>query len=132
MKNVDISRFIVIDDDSFNNVISSNSIKTVFPKANVRSFVDPYAMLDHITETYTAPGSNDTVLFLDIEMPALSGWDILDKFISFTDLVKQHFKIFILSSSSNIEDKQKASGNPLVSGFIKKPLTKAQLQTIFD
>jgi CheY-like chemotaxis protein len=125
------THFIIIDDDSINNFICRKFIQIMVPDANVEGFTDPQEGIEHIESTYPRPNAEEAILFLDINMPVLSGWDVLDKFINFPEVTKQQFKIFMLSSSVNTEDKQKASNNPMVSGFIEKPLTIDKLQTLF-
>jgi CheY-like chemotaxis protein len=132
MENKTVPRFIVIDDDPINNHICSKYIQIVFPGSDIKTFTDPQEGLDHISSAYTASSPNETILFLDINMPVLSGWDVLDRFAHFSDAVKKQFKIFILSSSVAITDKEKANKNPLVTGFIEKPLTIPQLQGLFS
>ena len=71
------------------------------------------------------------IVFLDINMPVLSGWDVLSKFTNFPDEIKNQFTIYILSSSVAVEDKEKADKCPLVAGFVEKPLTAELLQDLF-
>ena len=123
--------FIVIDDDPINNIICSKYIEIIFPSADIKAFTDPLSALEHMRSKYEEPGANKAFVFLDINMPVVSAWKVLDKFNNFPDTIKQHFKIFILSSSISGKDKQLAVQYPVVSGYIEKPLTEVQLQTIF-
>jgi CheY-like chemotaxis protein len=122
--------FIVIDDDPVNNKICERCIKIRFPGANIRTFLDPIDGIAHLKEVYSSPEANNAILFLDINMPNLSGWDVLEKIAELPGDTKAHFKTFILSSSVADEDKQKAYNNPLVAGFVEKPIT-LHLRTLF-
>lgn len=132
MENQLTRQFIVIDDDPINNHICRRYIEIVFPKVAIQTFTNPEEGLEYIQSKYPLSDDLETVLFLDINMPVLSGWDVLDRFINFADDIKQQFKIYILSSSVALEDKQKASSNPLVTGFLEKPLTTTQLRITFS
>jgi CheY-like chemotaxis protein len=126
-----LTHFIIIDDDSISNFICRKFIQIMVPDANVEGFTDPQEGIEHIQSTYPRPNAEEVILFLDINMSVLSGWDVLDKFMTFSEQTKQQFKVFMLSSSINTEDKQKASSKPMVSGFIEKPLTIDKLQALF-
>ncbi len=122
--------FIVIDDDRINNKLCRMTILNVEPGADVQTFFDPNAGLMHIQSNYGTHDANDVILLLDINMPTLFGWEVLEEFKKFSEVVKHHFKIFMLSSSVDPHDKEKAANSPLVSGYIEKPLTKLKVQAI--
>jgi|SRR5579872_2434756 len=125
------ARFMIIDDDPINNHICTKYIQLAFPGAHTISFTDPQKGVDHIDSAYSLPGQANTILLLDINMPILNGWQVLDRFANFPNEIKKKFRIYILSSSIAWEDKNKAESHPLVSGFIEKPITIEQLQQLF-
>jgi CheY-like chemotaxis protein len=123
--------FILIDDDRINNIICTKVIQKVVPDAVVHTFTEPEKGLDYIQSVHWESDSGKTTLFLDINMPVLTGWDVLDRFKNFTERIKEHVTIFMLSSSVNSADIDRANSNPHVSGFISKPLAEAALKKIF-
>lgn len=122
--------FIVIDDDRVNNKICRRIIANVAPEADIETFFDPNAGLVHIQSAYGTFEANNVILLLDLNMPTLFGWEVLDEFKNFSEVVRQHFKIFILTSSINPHDKERAAQSPLVSGYIEKPLTFLKVQAL--
>ena len=131
MKKNILPDFIVIDDDPLNNELCTQIIQLTFSKAVVNTFTDPQEGLDYIQATYADKKAGKAILFLDINMPVLNGWDVLCKFHNFPDVITERVKIFILSSSINILDKEKALGDSLVADYISKPLVDVKLQDIF-
>jgi len=123
--------FIVIDDDRTNNMICKLIIQNVAPGAVVKTFSNPEEGIAHIKENYAHAGANHIVLFLDINMPVLNGWEVLDEFENSPLPIKPLLTIFMLSSSVSPDDKLKAANNPLASGYIEKPLSKARLLEMF-
>jgi CheY-like chemotaxis protein len=123
--------FMVIDDDPVNNKICSIIINKQFPGKQIDSFTDPEVGLAFISDKYASQETNNVILLLDINMPVLTGWDVLERFGKMEDHIRQRFKIFILSSSVDHYDKQKAKNNKLVSGYIEKPLTISAIQNFF-
>src|SRR5438552_3858293 len=116
-----------------NNSISELLIRNVFKNSDIKLFIWPELALEFISKEYGKAGANNrTILFLDIDMPTLNGWDFLDEFKNFSDSIQQQFTIFIVSSSISKQDKEKAAKYKFVSGFISKPLTKDSLKQILD
>lgn len=123
-------RFLLIDDDLYNNILCFSLINKVFNEIDVVSFTDAQKGLNYIEKNYfNAPVP--TVLFLDINMPSLTGWEVLEKFELFSDEIKKHITIFLLSSSIDLNDKERAEANSLVAGYVEKPLTKNFLEQTF-
>jgi response regulator RpfG family c-di-GMP phosphodiesterase len=125
-------RFLIVDDDPLNNSISRIVLRSSLGAVEVRDFVLPELALEYIENEFTAQQLEDkTTLLLDINMPNITGWEFLEKFETFTAPVRDHFNIYMLSSSVNPEDIQRAKQNPLVIDFIEKPLNKVLLKKIF-
>ena len=118
-------RFVVIDDDVSTNFYSKLIIRKIFPESEVSTFSNPLDALEYFKNT-SAKSPATTIVLLDINMPQLSGWEVLDKIDEMNE-VKTNFSIYIISSSINAEDKKRAVNHPLVSGYIEKPINKDKL-----
>ncbi|HSP40491.1 MAG TPA: response regulator [Gillisia sp.] len=121
-------RYMVVDDDTTNNMICEFTIKRFDREAEIKVFAIPEDALAAINVEYI-PGSEpvSTILFLDVNMPTMTGWEFLDIFTQFDQCVKDQFTIFILSSS--IEDfTEEARIYPFIQGFLSKPLKIANLE----
>ena len=128
-------RFIAIDDDPVNNLISKLTIEMVantsVGKPDVVTFTDGSKCFDYIHDHYTAGhDQRPTVLLLDINMPVMSGWEFLERFDNLRDDVKRLFKIYILSSSVDERDKLRSYANKNVNAFMVKPLVKDNVISI--
>jgi CheY-like chemotaxis protein len=124
--------YIVVDDDKTNNLICEFTIKGFNPHAVIKLFLEPEEALNYIQEdNLKEEGGGPTVLFLDVNMPGMSGWEFLDVFQEFEEQIKKQFKIFILTSS--IEDfSDEAKSYPFVAGFLSKPLKKDKLKELVE
>ena len=92
--------FIAIDDDEVFNIISSHIIRENFPRAEIHTFLEPEKGLDFIQNTIDA-ASHVQILLLDINMPTLSGWDVLEKLKEMGSEVCSKLNIFILLTIFN-------------------------------
>ncbi|PKD19988.1 hypothetical protein APR41_15020 [Salegentibacter salinarum] len=123
-------RYMVVDDDSTNNMICEFTIKRFDKEGDIKIFSVPEEALSFIAEEYRLENRKQpTLLFLDVNMPTMSGWEFLDKFLKFEESLKNQFTIYILSSS--IEDfQEKAEIYSTIKGFISKPLKMNNLEEI--
>ena len=72
------------------------------------------------------------LIFLDINMPGLDGWDFLDEYGKLDKDQQSKAIIMMLTTSENEKEITRANANKSVSDFITKPLTKAKMIEIND
>lgn len=63
------------------------------------------------------------LIFLDLNMPVMDGWEFLDNFNSEKYSEVNSTKIIVLSSTIDPEDLQKSKKYPMVIDFLSKPIT---------
>jgi CheY-like chemotaxis protein len=120
------NKVMVIDDnemDLLNSRISiseSSFAHTVMVQKTAEGALAYLAMSDDLPE----------VIFLDINMPGLNGFDFLEKFSKLDISIRAKCKVVMLSSSSSKEDMQHAEENEHVNRYIVKPLDASNLFTI--
>ena len=68
------------------------------------------------------------VILTDINMPLMNGWQLLDKIGSVS--YDHPIKIFVISSSINQDEMDKAKKYDYVSDYIVKPLTLDKVKTL--
>ena len=115
-------RFIIIDNDPVNNLLCRLAIRDVVADADILDFTDPLKAFEYIS-AYNESDNLSHILLLDINMNVWSGWDFADYFEKLDEKIKKHFHIYMLSSSIDNNDKQRAVENKNVEDYIEKPLT---------
>ena len=70
------------------------------------------------------------LMFLDVNMPAMDGWQFLEAYEKLTEAQRSRLVVVMLTTSINPDDEEKAKSNPLVDGFENKPLTGEELKDI--
>jgi len=124
-------RFIIVDNDPVNNLLCSLTIKDAAGEVEIQTFNFPVKAFEYITNS--DPHTDDfTVLLLDINMPIWSGWDFLDNFEMLDEKIKRQVKIYIISSSIDTSDKQRARENKNVVDYIEKPLSEKTVSSMLE
>ncbi len=72
------------------------------------------------------------VIFLDLNMPMMDGWDFFETFKRDFAHFETKTKIFILSSSINPEDQERAKNERSIIAFLAKPLVAKQLHIVTE
>ncbi|MBU0941360.1 MAG: response regulator transcription factor [Bacteroidetes bacterium] len=70
------------------------------------------------------------IILLDLNMPVWDGWQFLDEFIQIPN--KKTITIYIITSSVDPADVQKAKKYDAISSYIVKPITTAELKKILN
>jgi len=70
------------------------------------------------------------LIFLDINMPRMNGWEFLEQYKHLDAVQKARVVIMILTTSANPDDIQKAKKIEEVTGFETKPLTREMMMGI--
>lgn len=105
------------------------TIKTAVGASNVKTFAVSEKGLAYIGNAYLQH-IGTTVLFLDINMPSPNGWEFLDLYKKMSVKIKDQIHIYMLSSSIDEFDKQKALANIYVKAYLTKPLLMQTVRAI--
>ncbi len=118
--------FVLIDDDDIFNYLTHRVLKISDIAGKITTFSSAKDALAYLAES--KENCSDIIL-LDIRMPEMDGFEFLENFIG---LPCPGTNIFMLSSSLDEKDKEKASTFPQVKGFLSKPLTGDKVNEIYS
>ncbi|HRM12235.1 MAG TPA: response regulator [Flavobacterium sp.] len=68
------------------------------------------------------------LIFLDLNMPIMGGWEFLDCFNSEEFSEFNNIKVVVLSSTIDPDDFEKSKQYPMVIDFFSKPISQAMLE----
>lgn len=118
------TRILQIDDDIINNMSNERIAKKLKLDVVFTSFLDPIEALHYLNTQNQLPD----FIILDINMPRINGWEVLQKLNQ--QLI--NLPVVMLTSSIDPSDQRKADDEPLVKGFMIKPLTGDMLLKSFE
>ena len=126
---------LVIDDDEPTNFFTRIILEEANCCNHIKTVQSGQEALDYMTQS-EKPGADPNLypspdlIFLDINMPAMNGWEFLDEYRKLS-IAPQHKIIMVMLTTSLFpEDKAKAGRSPEISGFENKPLTQDKLERI--
>jgi CheY-like chemotaxis protein len=123
---------LLIDDDEVANFVNNLIIQKTKKDISTVSFLTGAEGLNFLIECFARGDELPECIFLDINMPEMNGWEFLEKYAELDLKIREHVKVFMLSSSQNEEDYKTASLNQYVSGFLHKPLLGKDLLGVID
>lgn len=119
---------MLVDDDDSTNFLNKIILKKVVPQVHVQAEQTVQHALDYLknAENKPLPG----IIFLDINMPGLSGWDFMEEYEKLPAEKKAQMVIVMLSTSLNPDDREKAKSFNEIHDFFNKPLTEDMIRDL--
>ncbi|MCB7480465.1 response regulator [Christiangramia sediminis] len=117
----------VIDDDEIFQFMIRRSIKAIDENIKVKVCSNgKKAIAELKNEMEEIPD----IILLDINMPVMDGWEFLRHYSKVKSKVKKDISIYMVSSSANPSDIDKAKDIQILSGYIPKPIDRNELKKI--
>lgn len=120
---------LCIDDDPITLMLFKKvAQKAFFAKEikNASNGSEAILLINALENQVTKP----TLLFLDLNMPVMGGWEFLDHFNNSNYAKNNQTKVAILTSTIDPKDIEKSKTYPNVIAFIPKPITVEMLNQI--
>ncbi|MEO6548961.1 MAG: response regulator [Ferruginibacter sp.] len=125
---------LLVDDDEPTNFISNMLLEEAACCNHIQVEESGKAALEYLTQSNRTTIDDPEglpypdLIFLDINMPAMNGWEFLEKYRELSPRLKKTVVIIMLTTSINPDDKLRADYIPFVSGFANKPLTSTMIR----
>jgi len=113
----------LVDDDSIFQFTATRMIESAKLARNILHFENGAEALAYLKENSLISESLPDYLFLDINMPFVDGWMFLEEFTSLKNSLAKQIRIFMVSSSIDPRDMNRAREFKEVQEFVIKPVT---------
>jgi len=119
---------MLVDDDVDDNYYHQVILKKMDITDHIEVAESGQEALDYLRKEGQVPD----IIFLDINMPGMSGWDFLDEYKKLNAKEKKTVIIVMLTTSISPADKEKADTMSEITSFKSKPMTKEMLNDILE
>ena len=120
-------QILLVDDDPITNMINTKLIMRA-SDFHVTAYTNAQETLSYLGSlAETAPDNMPEVIFLDINMPVMDGWEFLEVLQRFPERALRNCKVIMLTSSIDYDDIEKSKKFSVVKDFVSKPLTTERI-----
>ncbi|PKA98027.1 response regulator receiver domain-containing protein [Flavobacteriaceae bacterium MAR_2009_75] len=127
-----ISSTCIIDDDPIFVYSTKRIMKDINFSDNIIVYTNGQDAIDGLKEMINNGDKMPPVIFLDLNMPIMNGWDFLKDFIQIPHNNREGVLIYIISSSIDPRDLEQIKRYELVNNYILKPVVREDLHTVLS
>ncbi|GAB2540591.1 response regulator [Rufibacter soli] len=126
-------KVFLIDDDEIHNFLCESVIRSQHFADTINSYLWAEDALENLNQLVKeTPQEFPDIIFLDINMPGMDGWEFIEEYQKFPEEVTKRCLLFVLSSAVDKNDILHARNLSEVNDFFSKPLTPDILNIISE
>ncbi|MFN8417508.1 MAG: response regulator [Cytophagaceae bacterium] len=116
----------IVDDDEIFQFITKKTFERLNRKDDLYIFSNGEEAIQYFLSHQEL---KPDVIFVDINMPIMDGWDFMEEL----ERIQMNYpQIFMVSSSIDDKDLTKAKSMPLVKDYITKPIDESTIKVILN
>jgi len=121
------NKVMVIDDNQIDLYIAEMVMATTGFTGKTICVGSAKEALAYLKPLYENPDELPDLIFLDINMPEMTGFDFLNEYQHLPENIRKKCIIMMLTTSLDEDDRKQAEGNQFVRKFLNKPLDRDKL-----
>ncbi len=124
--------FCIVDDDDIYQFTMKKTIESLNLAKSIIAFSDGEEALNFMIENLNKDDELPDIILLDINMPIMDGFQFMEEYIKIKPNLGKKITIYMVSSSVDIADIERAKRISDISDYIIKPIKKGKLQSIIS
>ena len=122
----------IIDDDDVYQYTITKAIKKNSIVKKILVFSDGKEGIDFLIDNIANVEDIPDIIFLDINMPIMDGWQFLEQYVKLKPRVGKKVTIYMISSSVDPIDVKRAKAMSEISDYLIKPIKSEQVSEIIE
>lgn len=122
----------IIDDDPIFIYGTKRIMEEVQFCEDILIFNNGQEALDAFGELTDSGEALPSVIFLDLNMPIMTGWEFLERFTKIENHNEGQVIVYIISSSVDPRDLEKVGNYEIIHNYILKPFSNKDLENIME
>lgn len=123
----------LIDDDKIYQFTAKKMLEATGMAKDIRSFYDGSEAIAFFSgENGKDPENLPDVIFLDINMPIMNGWEFLEEYEKIRNHFPKSMALYVVSSSVDDADIRRSRQYNSVTDYIVKPITRMRYQELLE
>ena len=125
-----INTFCIIDDDDIYQFTTAHLLKKMDLVNKIILFSNGLKAINFLKEEIGNIENIPDILFLDINMPVMDGWEFLEEYLLIKPMIPKTVAIYMVSSSVDEKDVIKAKSISVLSGYLVKPISSKNIMEV--
>jgi CheY-like chemotaxis protein len=125
-KGFKLSSFLLVDDDLIATFLNKTLIKKLSICKDIETALNGQEALKKLNTIQAGQETFPTLIFLDINMPIMDGFEFMEAFNRLNISLKEHITVVVLTSSENENDLIKMK-NLGIKFMLDKPLSEEKI-----
>ncbi|MBC7848074.1 MAG: response regulator [Flavobacterium sp.] len=125
-----LDTILCVDDDPITLMLCKMVINKASFSNEIITAKNGEEALNYFKTSLDKQSKKPQLIFLDLNMPVMGGWEFLDSFSTSEYSEYNTTKVIILSSTIDPDDIEKAKKYPMVLDFLSKPISKEMLEYV--
>lgn len=127
---IKINHVCLIDDDHIFVYGAKRLMREIDFYEDLSVFSNGQEALEHFRKVVHTGSPLPSLIFLDLNMPVMNGWEFLEELLNLPGIEPQGIYIYIMSSSVDPRDLERIQSYPIVKNYILKPMTLEDLEGV--
>ena len=123
-----VNSILLVDDSDADNYYHQLLLEQAGIATQITACTSALSALDYLIAALDGEHPMPDIIFLDINIPSVDGWEFLNHYSRCLTKEQRTADIYMLSTSTDPKDRERAEAHPLIEGYISKPLQKDWLE----
>ncbi|SDL28115.1 Response regulator receiver domain-containing protein [Catalinimonas alkaloidigena] len=127
-----VEKVWVVDDDDIYQFTIRLEIERTQLAGEVKAFLNAELAIQELEAAAAEAARLPDLMLVDINMPIMDGWEFLERYRELVPRLCKKTQIYMVSSSVNASDIERAKHLSVVSDYIVKPISRDLLHALLS